>query len=389
MKLLVFAHTPPPHHGQSYMVQLMLDVFSTSEIRCYHVNARFSDSMEDIGGFRLGKVWRLFGFCAQAVWQRVRHGVRDLYYIPAPGKRNAIYRDWLVLALCRPFFPRLILHWHAYGLGEWVERRASPWEAWVTRRLYSRADLSIVLTEFNRGDAAKLNPMRIEVVPNGIPDPCPDFEDIVLPKRMKRWKARQSQEAPPTFQILFLAHCTREKGLFETLEAVALAHAELQASGSLLGIRLIVAGKFMAPAEREEFEARICQPDLAIGNLGTEARASVVSYVGFVSGQQKDQLLRDSDCLCFPTTYSGETFGLVNVEAHAYGLPLVITRWRGLPDIVSRDGVAIIEPGATADLKQALLNTISKNVFVALRSHYMERFSHHAFRFCLRKAFFF
>ncbi len=24
MKLLVFAHTPPPHHGQSYMVQLML-----------------------------------------------------------------------------------------------------------------------------------------------------------------------------------------------------------------------------------------------------------------------------------------------------------------------------------------------------------------------------
>ena len=27
MKLLVFAHTPPPHHGQSYMVQLMLDGF--------------------------------------------------------------------------------------------------------------------------------------------------------------------------------------------------------------------------------------------------------------------------------------------------------------------------------------------------------------------------
>ncbi len=26
MKLLVFAHTPPPHHGQSYMVQLMLNL---------------------------------------------------------------------------------------------------------------------------------------------------------------------------------------------------------------------------------------------------------------------------------------------------------------------------------------------------------------------------
>ena len=27
MKLLVFAHTPPPHHGQSYMVQLLLAGF--------------------------------------------------------------------------------------------------------------------------------------------------------------------------------------------------------------------------------------------------------------------------------------------------------------------------------------------------------------------------
>ena len=25
MQLLVFAQTPPPHHGQSYMVQLMLN----------------------------------------------------------------------------------------------------------------------------------------------------------------------------------------------------------------------------------------------------------------------------------------------------------------------------------------------------------------------------
>ena len=27
MKVLVFAHTPPPHHGQSQMVQYMVDGF--------------------------------------------------------------------------------------------------------------------------------------------------------------------------------------------------------------------------------------------------------------------------------------------------------------------------------------------------------------------------
>ena len=71
MKLLVFAHTPPPHHGQSYMVELMLDGFggdrrksagSSNAVRshhgleCYHVNARVSRELEDIGGVRLGKL---------------------------------------------------------------------------------------------------------------------------------------------------------------------------------------------------------------------------------------------------------------------------------------------------------------------------------------------
>src|SRR5881397_3552905 len=136
MKLLVFAHTPPPHHGQSYMVQLMLAGFGgdwrrdgktpekagcTFGIDCYHVNARLSQKLEDIGDLRIGKFILLLGYCAQAVWCRFRYGVRNFYYIPAPGKRSALYRDWFVMLLCRRFFKRVILHWHAAGLAKWLE----------------------------------------------------------------------------------------------------------------------------------------------------------------------------------------------------------------------------------------------------------------------------
>src|SRR5262249_23474565 len=145
MKLLVFAHTPPPHHGQSYMVQLMLEGFggdarhpaitasgqahsisSSSkeefpDIRCYHVNARLSQKLEDIGDFRLGTFLLLLGYCLQAIWCRWRYGVTNFYYIPAPGKRSALYRDWVVMFLCRRFFKRVILHWHAAGLAKWLE----------------------------------------------------------------------------------------------------------------------------------------------------------------------------------------------------------------------------------------------------------------------------
>src|SRR5882672_2802577 len=133
MKLLVFAHTPPPHHGQSYMVQLMLAGFggdarklapgaaSPFGIECYHVNARFSRGLEDIGEFQGAKIFLIFWFCLQAVWLRFRHGVDTFYYVPAPGKRVALYRDWLVMLLCRPFFKGVILHWHAAGLAKWLE----------------------------------------------------------------------------------------------------------------------------------------------------------------------------------------------------------------------------------------------------------------------------
>ena len=106
MKLLVFAHTPPPHHGQSYMVQLMLAGFGGDcrgargratggppaapgcgyGIECYHVNARLSRKLEDIGDLRIGKFILLLGYSLQAIWCRFRYGVTTLYYIPAPGK---------------------------------------------------------------------------------------------------------------------------------------------------------------------------------------------------------------------------------------------------------------------------------------------------------------
>src|SRR5687767_5827482 len=116
MKLLIFAHTPPPLHGQSYMVKLMLEGLGGDarskrslptgardrEIECYHVNCRLSEGVDDIGSFRFEKVWLLFRYCFEAIWCRWRFNVHTFYYVPAPGKRAALYRDWIVMLLCRP-----------------------------------------------------------------------------------------------------------------------------------------------------------------------------------------------------------------------------------------------------------------------------------------------
>lgn len=396
MKLLVFAHTPPPHHGQSYMVQLMLQGMGGDRrkirprelaeqgasgvphgIECYHVNSRVSKKLEDIGGFRFSKLLLIVGYCLQAIWCRFRYGVENFYYVPAPGKSSALYRDWLVLLLCRPFFKRVILHWHASGLAKWLETTAMMRSRVLTYFAARQVDLSIVLSNYGRADADKLYPLRVAVVGNGIPDPCPDFMPRVLPRRRARLEVRRlliggrgvppelaasAGPEPEVFKVLFLGHCTRDKGLFEAVQGALLARRKLTEQRSPISLRLVVAGQFVHAGEEAEFQ-QLCQGE------GREG----VSYAGFVSGETKRRWLEDADGFCFPSYI--ESFGLVLVEAMAFGLPIVATSCGAMPEVLppGYSGlVAVRDAGQVAD---ALIQLTTAAPFEDLRSRFETRFT--------------
>jgi len=380
MKLLVFAHTPPPHHGQSYMVQLMLEGFGgdrrkTSRrtgagagasgfgplgIDCYHVNARLSQKLEDIGDLRIGKFFLLLGYCAQAIWCRFRHGVTTFYYIPAPGKRSALYRDWFVMLICRRFFKRVILHWHAAGLAKWLETMVLMRSRALTYHFMKQVDLSIVLSRYNRADAEKLFSRQIRVVSNGIPDPCPDFARQVLPLRQARFAARKklwagqalteaearaSEGDAHIVRVLYLAHCTREKGLFDTVAGLNLANEQLRKRRSLLSLRLLVTGNFVTEPEKAEFDRLLARP----------GAAETIQYLGFVFGEQKARLLREADIFCFPTYYENENQPVNLIEAMAFGLPILTTRWRSIPELFPANYPGLVDICSPEQIAQALL----------------------------------
>ena len=383
MKLLVFAHTPPPHHGQSYMVQLMLEGFggdarrrkagspSAHGIECYHVNARFSRSLEDVGEFQGAKILLIFWFCLQAVWLRFRHGVKTFYYVPAPGKHVALYRDWLVMLLCRPFFENVVLHWHAAGLAKWLETATTIGSRIATYRLFRPVDLSIVLSRYNFADAEKLLSHRIHLVNNGIPDPCPDFETTVLPRRRESFAARKRifagevPAAPMTVKVLFLAHCTREKGVFAAAEAVLCANRELAARRLPMQLKLVTAGNFVNETERTEFERLRENPVFAV----------TIEPLGFVSGERKNQLLREADLFLFPTRYLGENQPVNLIEAMAVGLPIVTTRWRSLPEMLPPEFPGLVNGQNPEEIDAALLKVLMETSGESVRQHFRERFT--------------
>ena len=57
-------------------------------------------------------------------------------------------------------------------------------------------------------------------------------------------------------------------------------------------------------------------------------------YDGKKYGKDKDKYFNNADVFVFPTYYSNETFGLVNLEAMEHKVPVISTNEGGIPDVV-------------------------------------------------------
>ena len=307
------------------MVQALVDGLPAHGIALHHVNLGLSRDATDIGRWRPGKLFSLLAACGRTVTTRFRHDCDTLYYVPAPGKRGAIYRDWVVMLLCRPFFPRLLLHWHAAGLGTWLATKATTPERWLTRLFLGRADLSIVLGENLRDEARQLQPRHVAIVRNGITDPCPGLVRVPAPR--PEWR-----------EAVFLGLGIREKGLFDAAEAVL--RANLAKDGPRW--RLSAAGDLPDPVCAREFA------DLTARSNGA------VRHLGFVTGAAKHSLLSSADALVFPTYYDAETQGLVVAEALAYDLPVIVSNWRAVAENLPVTGVHVVAPRAIDEIAAAL-----------------------------------
>lgn len=349
MKLLVFAHRPPPLHGQSYMVGEMLDGFARRPelgIRCVHVNAQVSSDLASVGRPGWAKLGRLARHVVTARREQRRERCDAIYYIPAPGQRTPLYRDWLALPGLRAAFPRLIFHWHSSGLGTWLREHARGWERQLTWRTHGRHALSLVHSPTSDPGLVDLHPASLLSVPNGIPDPLVGTD---IPR-----------QEPVPGRLLFLGLCCREKGLFDAVEAVAVLNR-----GGLRKFHLDIGGGFPDAATREEFERRVAQPDL---------RGSV-TYHGFVKPAEKARLWARAQVFVFPTFYGPESMPLVLLEAMAWSVPIVTTHWRALPDFLPPGYLGLVLPHRPEAVAAAVRQMVTLAPGAALRRHFESEFT--------------
>jgi hypothetical protein len=270
--------------------------------------------------------------------------------------RTPIYRDWIVLILCRPFFRKIIFHWHTAGLGEWMETTARPLGTLDLPVGSTRNRMSASCCGRSTGETRSALPSRqIEIVPERHPRPCPDFDSGGTPPSPGRAPSHAASSSPASHSLkrnalrldpmqtssasLFISLCMREKGLFDHRRGRR-AGLPRSLKDSPLRLRFDGGGLVLViEAERAEFQQRIGQ---AICRTMAEP---VVDYRGFCSRRLRES--RGSSPRATASAFRRtcrRSFGLVLLEGMAFGLALVTTNWRDLSELLPPNPNGVVAP---------------------------------------------
>ncbi len=347
IKVLVVGQTPPPVHGQAVMIQKLLEG-QFKHVKLYHVRMAFSSDIDKVGRFRFGKVFHLLAVIIRIIWMRLRHGIDVLYYPPAGPNKVPMYRDFAILILTRWLFSRTVFHFHAGGISELIATLSLA-ERWLARLAYYHADCAIHLSIHNPEDGKKLLAKQNIIIKSGL-------DDNYIATSHKQNKVPK---------IIFVAVLSPSKGVNILLDACKL----LKDDGLQFTLELM--GRFHST----EFEKAMKEKVVSSG------LSSYVTFLGVKTGNDKWQAFSKADIFCFPSFYEAETFGLVVLEAMQFELPVVATRWRGIPSLV-RDGetgylVAIKDAEAVAAKLRLLLDDENQRKMMGKRGReiYLQEFT--------------
>jgi glycosyltransferase involved in cell wall biosynthesis len=301
--------------GVSTHLNLLMDSTLAEEYEVVH----FQVGSEGRDEGALGKFLRLaaspFFLAASIIFRHV-----SIVHINTSLNRKAYWRDLAYLVISKALGARVVYQVHG---GELPRKffAGSPLLTAFLRRTLRIPDVVVVLAQVELRAYREFVPeQEVVALPNGID--CRPYAGVptVL-----------SDSSHP-MQLVYIGRVAREKGLYETLQGLRLAHE--------LGVdaRLVIAG-----TGAEEPRLRRYAQALGIANR--------VCFVGPVFGNDKVKLLSGADAMVLASYSEGLPYALL--EAMAAGVPVIATPVGAIPDVVSdgihgflvppRDGKAIAE----------------------------------------------
>lgn len=301
-RILFILHLPPPIHGAAMMGKYIQESeLINSSFDCFCINLATAGSLSDIGHVSLEKLLKYL-----LLLRYISHVVKEirpeLVYITPNAGGKAFFKDFIVVQMLKSMGCKIIAHYHNKGVSAYQSK-------WIYNFLYKRffSNLKVILLAENLyKDIAKyVKREDVYICPNGIPSSCKE-----------EMEARRNNVIP---HLLFLSNLLISKGVIVLLDALKILKEK-----EYTFVCQFIGGE-TAEINAVQFFEEVNKRELS----------DLVTYVGRKVREEKEAFFRQADIFVFPTYY--ETFGLVNLEAMEYKLPVISTNEGGIPHIV-KDG---------------------------------------------------
>lgn len=292
--------------------------------------------------FDLPKRWRVKKLHAPRFWTQIRLSIEMLLHPP-----DVLFVPAHTVPLIHPARTIVTVHGLEY---EVFPKSYSLWE-----RLYMRFSIRfsthvakrvIAVSENTRNDLMRLygvSKQKISVIYEGVADNI----EFQIPNT-----ASNSSETKlnPTNYLLFIGRLEERKNIIRIIDAF-----DILKETRGIPHELVLVGK---PGYGYE-KVRCAMSDAKYGSEIREA--------GYVTEEEKWELLRNADIFLFPTLYEG--FGLPVLEAQAVGVPVVTSETSSLPEI-GGDGALYADPLSASDIAEKTWKLLSSK---GLRNDIMEK----------------
>jgi phosphatidylinositol alpha-mannosyltransferase len=165
-------------------------------------------------------------------------------------------------------------------------------------------------------------------------------DSVVIPNAIDTKLWRPAKQQPRNTDIAFLGRHVSRKGCIYLLKALN----ELKTTGKLTDQTVVIAGD---GPDRQNLEAYVLSHNLS----------DYVRFVGYLSEEQKRQLLQTTKLAIYPAT-GGESFGIVLLEAMAAGAVVIGGDNPGYASVIGQAEGSLVTPQDTATFAERIVSLL-------------------------------
>ena len=321
-KVLFLGRFPPPIHGASKMNDLYFHgALADSDFSIERIKINKYDILSELGKFTIRKFIGIFSVFFELLKKLLFFRPNLIYFEIAPTG-IAFLRDSLYVLLCKLFKKKILFQFRARGIKK-THKKLPRYSKFIFKNAKG-----IILSELIYTDIEDVIPReKVYILPDGIKDQINS-----LPER--------KQNKP--VNLLFLSNMIREKGALDVLKICKkLKEDKIKFNCSFVGA--IQDKEFF-----QEFNEEI-------------KKIPECKFLGPKYSSEKDEILKDTDYLLFPTTYPMESFGTVVLEAFMFGVPVFTYNTGSLKGIVKHDFLGFVSKNRDSlELAKKLKERINK-----------------------------